>query len=107
MFEQLSPNTRLVLRLAAGFAIAIAAGFSTIILYFVGAVTATGCFIECSEPNVVGGAFLLAGAVLSAAVTVAAVVWGFIGWKRQTLTKVATGVGIFGLLVITLTLVAV
>ena len=65
MLERLSPTTRTVLRVAAGIAIGIAAGFATLILFFVGAVTATGCFIECNDPNVVGGSLLLAGAVLA------------------------------------------
>lgn len=89
MLERLSPEARTVLRVASGIAIAIAAGFLTLILYFVGAVTATGCFFECSDPNVVGGGLLLAGAVLSSALTVTAVVWGAIGWNRRVLVRVA------------------
>jgi hypothetical protein len=89
MLERLSPATRTVLRAACGIAIAIVGGFGTFILAFLGGVTATGCFIECSEPNVVGGSLLLAGAIMCASVTVAAVVWGAIGWQRRVLGRVA------------------
>lgn len=92
MFQELSPTTRTGLRVAAAIAISITAGLTTVVLYFVGIVTATGCFIECSDPNVVGGSLLLAGAVLSSAVTVSAVVWGAIGWNRRVLVRVAAAV---------------
>lgn len=92
MIERLSPTTRTVLRVATGIAIGIAAALGTLMLFFVGAVTATGCFIECSDPNVVGGSLLLAGAVLGAALTVTSVVWGAIGWNRPVLFKVAASV---------------
>jgi hypothetical protein len=92
MLERLSPTTRTVLRVASGIAIAIAAGLGTLILFFVGAVTATGCFIECSDPNPVGGSLLLTGAVLGAAVTVTSGVWAVIGWNRRVLTRVAAAV---------------
>ena len=100
MLERLSPTTRTVLRVAAGIAIGIAAGFATLILFFVGAVTATGCFIECNDPNVLGGSLLLAGAVLAAAVTVTSVVWGAIGWNRRVLAKVAAAVAGLATLVV-------
>lgn len=89
MIERLSPTTRTVLRVAVGIAIGIAAGLGTLILFFVGAVTATGCFFECSDPNPVGGGLLLAGAVACAALTVTSVVWGAIGCNRPVLWKVA------------------
>lgn len=89
MFERLSPRTRTVLRVSAGIAIGIAAGFATLVLLFVGAVTQTGCFITCSEPNPVGGGLLLAASVACAALTVASMVWGAIGWNRRVLTRVA------------------
>lgn len=92
MLERLSPRTRIALRVAAGVAIGIAAGFLTLILFFVGGVTATGCFFECGEPDVVAGSLLLAGAVLSSALTISAIVWGVIGWNRQVLVKVAATV---------------
>ncbi len=101
MFENLSPNTRLVLRAAAGIAIAIAAGFATLVLLFVGGVTFTGCFIECGDSNALGGSLLLAGSVLAAGLTVSSVVWGFIGWNRRVLTRVAlTVAGVAALAVI-------
>lgn len=107
MLERLSPTTRTALRVAAGIAIALAAGFATLILYFVGSVTATGCFIECNEPNVVGGSLLMAGAVLSAAVTVSAVVWGAIGWNRPVLVRVAATVAALATLLLLVIVVAV
>jgi hypothetical protein len=100
MFENLSPTTRTVLRVAAGIAIGIAAGFATVVLFFIGAVTITGCFISCSDPNVIGGSFLLSGAVLSASLTVTAVVWGATGWQRRTLVRVATTVGVLASLLV-------
>ncbi len=104
MFERLSPSTRTVLRAAAGIAIGIASGFATLILWFVGAVTATGCFIECSNPNVVGGSLLLAAAVLFAALTISSVVWGAIGWNRRVLFRVAATVAGIATLFILVTL---
>ena len=89
MTARLSPTTRTVLRAAAGIAIAIAAGFATLILFFVGGIEATGCFIECGEPNAIGGSLLLTGAVLAASITITSVVWGAIGWQRRVLIKVA------------------
>lgn len=89
MLERLSPQTRTVLRAAAGIAIGIAAAFLTLILYFIGAVAATGCFFECTEPDVIAGSLLLAGAVLSSALTISAFVWGAIGWNRRVLIRVA------------------
>ena len=102
MLERLSPTTRTALRVTAGIAIAIAIGFGTLILFFVGAVTATGCFIECSDPNPIGGALLLAGAVFGAASTVTAVVWGAIGWNRRVLSRVAATVAVLATLVVLL-----
>ena len=89
MTARLSPTTRTVLRAAAGIAIAIAAGFATLILFFVGGIEATGCFIECGEPNVLGGSLFLTGAVLTAAIAITSVVWGIVGWQRRVLVKVA------------------
>ncbi|HEY5652327.1 MAG TPA: hypothetical protein VIW46_12835 [Acidimicrobiia bacterium] len=106
MLERLSPNTRTALRVAAGIAIAIAAGFGTLILLFVGGVTMTGCFIECGEPNPIGGSFLLAWAVLSASLSVTSAVWGVIGWRRRTLLRVGSAVAAIACLVI-VTFVAV
>lgn len=93
-------DARTALRVASGIAIGIVAGFGTLILYFVGAVTVTGCFIECSDPNVVGGSLLLAGAVVSAAFAVTAVVCGIIGWNRRTLSKVAASVAVLATLIV-------
>ena len=98
MLERLSPRTRIVLRVSAGIAIGIAAGFGTLILGFVGAVEATGCFFECTDPNPVGGGLLLAGAVLFAALTVTSVVWGAIGWNRRVLARVAASVAVLATL---------
>ncbi len=90
MLERLSPTTRTALRVAAGIGLAIAAGFVTLVLLFVGAVTVTGCFFECSgDPNVVGGGLLLTGSVVAAALAVTSVVWAAIGWKREVLVRVA------------------
>ena len=100
MLDRLSPTTRTVLRAAAGIAIGIAAGFATLILFFVGAVTATGCFIECNDPNVLGGSLLLAGAIFAGALTVTSVVWGAIGWNRRVLVRVAATVAGLATLVV-------
>ncbi len=101
MLEQLSPTTRTVLRVAAGIAIAIAAGFGTLILFFVGAVTVTDCFIECGrDPNVLGGSLILAGGVLCASLTITAPVWGAIGWNRSVLIKTAGTVAALATLVV-------
>lgn len=100
MFERLSPTARKALRIAAGIVLGIAAGFGTLILFFVGAVTATGCFIECSDPNPVGGGLLLAAAVAGAAVTVTSVVWGIVGWNRLVLVRVAASVAALAALVV-------
>ena len=104
MFERLSPTTRTVLRVAAGIAIAIATGLTTLIVFFLGVVTATGCFIECNEANPLGGALLLAGAVLGAAATVTAAVWGVIGWNRQVLVRVAAAVAFLATAIVLVTL---
>lgn len=100
MLERLSPTTRTVLRVATGIAIGIAAGFGTLILFFIGAVTASGCFIECNDPNPVGGGLLLAGAVACASLTVASVVWGAIGWNRRVLVRVAASVAALATLIV-------
>lgn len=92
MLDRLSPASRNVLRAASGIALATAGGLGTFILAFLGTVTATGCFIECNQPNVVGGSLLLAGAVMSASASVTAVVWGAIGWQRRVLGRVAGAV---------------
>ena len=84
MFERLSPTARKALRIAAGIVLGIAAG----------------CFIECSDPNPVGGGLLLAAAVAGAAVTVTSVVWGIVGWNRLVLVRVAASVAALAALVV-------
>lgn len=93
MLEQFPPAARTALRAVAGIGIAIAAGYGTLVLSFVGTVELVDCFIECGEgPNVLAGSLLLAGAVLCASATLTSVVWGAIGWQPRTLRRVATTV---------------
>lgn len=92
-FEKLSPAARTALRLAVALVLTFVAGFTAIAMFFVGGIELTGCFIECSEPNPIGGSLLMAGAVVAASATVTALVWGAIGWNAPVLRRVAATTG--------------
>lgn len=70
----LRPSRRAVRFLAAAI-VAVGIGYGAFIILVIGAITATGCFFECSEPNLLLGVPLLVGAVTAAA-SVTALGWG-------------------------------
>lgn len=95
----------LLLRLLLGGVAALVLGAAAYLLLFVGAIEATGCFIECGEPNLVVGVPLLGGAVLAAGSAVTAFVWGIVGGRLFPLWRVfawAAGVGLVLLVTVAL-----
>lgn len=108
MLERIPPKIRTVLRVAAGIAVAIAAGRGAMILLFLGFVTAVDCFIQCgSGPNLVEGGLLLAGGALCASLSLTSLVWAAIGWDRPALSRVAVTVAGLTTVVMLVVLVAV
>lgn len=97
--SQLTPGRR-ALRFAAGFAGAVGLGFGAFVLLFVGIVTATGCFFECSDPNLLAGIPLLAGAVAAAAAAVTSLVWGMVGGSARWLGRIFLGSAVVGMFVL-------
>lgn len=93
--EHLSPTTRTVLRAALGVAVGIGLGLATLVLLFIGTVEFTGCFFNCSDPNLVGGSLLLAGAAVTTGLLFASLGWAAGMNNRSRLVRVF-GVG-FGL----------
>lgn len=85
---------RLFLRWILGILIAGAAGAAGSFLMLVGAITTSGCFFSCSEPNYVVGIPALIGAGASTAILLGALWWAFAdrGWRRAIPTLVWTGV---------------
>lgn len=77
-------------RLGIGLLMAIAAGFGAFLLFFIGAVEFTGCFISCSDPNRPAGTLWLAGAAAVAATAVTALGWGIAG-RRAPLRALFMG----------------
>lgn len=100
--KPMSPTTRRALRAVAGLVAAIALLFAAGIVYVVGAVVATGCFIECNDPNPTAGIPILMAAVVLLALALAALWWGL--FNRQW-SRVWTALGIMGA-VLTVVLVA-
>lgn len=97
--SQLRPGQR-VLRFAAGLAGAVGLGFGAFALLFMGIVTATGCFFQCSDPNLLVGIPLLAGAVTAAAAAVTSLVWGMVGGSLRWLGKVFAVSAVTGLFIL-------
>lgn len=86
--DQLSPTTRRVLRAVAGLVVAVPAAIGTLVLYWVGSIEFSGCFIECGDPNRGRGALYLGGAALTSGLTLVALAWaaGLAGRRRLLLT---------------------
>lgn len=97
--SQLTPGQR-VLRFVAGFVGAVGFGFGAFVLLFMGIVTATGCFFECSEPDLLVGIPLLAGAVAAAAAAVTSLVWGSVGGSARWLGRVFLGSAVAGMFIL-------
>lgn len=70
-----------VARVILAVLIALGLGFVAFVLLFLGVTTATGCFIGCTDPNLIVGVPLLIGAVASGAAAVTTVVWGWVGGR--------------------------
>lgn len=78
--------TRSTLRRALiSVATVIVFGFVGFILLFVGVVETTGCFLSCSEPNLLVGLPALAGAATSGSVGITSIVWAATGRPARTL----------------------
>jgi hypothetical protein len=77
-------TTQRAIRAVAGLAAAAALVFAAGIAYLVGAVTATGCFIECNDPNPEFGIPILMASVVLLDLALAALWWGFFNshWRR-------------------------
>lgn len=67
--------------------VALAAGWGTLVAWFIAIVEYTGCFISCSDPSPVIGIGLMAVAASLLGSLVAAIGFAFIGWRRQQLLK--------------------
>ena len=101
LIEQLSPTTRRVLRAALGVMIAIALGFATLALFFVGSIEITGCFISCGDPNVLGGSLFLAGSAVTTGLLFVALGWGAgMNGRARLLKTFAIGSGLVTLLLL-------
>lgn len=61
--------------------IALGLGVVAFVLFFLGVTTTTGCFIECTDPNLLVGVPMLIGAVASASAAVTIVIWGWVGGR--------------------------
>lgn len=64
-------------RLALGIAAAVASGYASLAMLFIGSIEYTGCFLECSAPNRPIGGLLLLGAAGSAAAAITALTYAF------------------------------
>lgn len=83
-------------RAIIGICVSIAAGFAAFVAWFVAIVTYTGCFISCSTPNEFGGIGLMTVTAILVGLTLAALGYAFVGWKRETMIRlllIGTGVG--------------
>jgi len=65
--------------------VALGLGFVAFVLLFLGVTTATGCFFECTDPNLIAGVPLLIGAVAAGSAAVTSVVWGVVGGRIRPL----------------------
>lgn len=85
-----------VVRVVAGIAVAAVSAFAAFLLLFIGITNTTGCFFECTDPNLLIGIPSLLGAVAVASLGVTSFVWGFGVNNRRTLLYVfgLTGAGI-------------
>jgi hypothetical protein len=84
------------IRVIVGAVVAAAAGWGTLIAWFVGIIEFTGCFISCGDPNPLGGVGLMAVAAGLLGATVAAVGFAIIGWQKRVMLKlwlIGTGIG--------------
>ncbi|HSJ27687.1 MAG TPA: hypothetical protein VLB67_05705 [Acidimicrobiia bacterium] len=83
-------------RALIGAVVAAAAGWGTLVGWFVGVVSWSGCFISCGDPNQVLGLGAMGLAVVLFGTLVAAVGYAFVGWRRSLMVRlwlIAGGVG--------------
>lgn len=87
----MEPTTRTnlhpALRALIATLVAAAAGWGTLVAWFISIVEYTGCFISCSEPSPLIGIGLMAVAASLLGSFVAAIGFAFIGWRRERLLR--------------------
>lgn len=84
------------IRVIVGAVVAAAAGWGTLIAWFVGIIEFSGCFISCGDANPLGGVGLMAVAAGLLGATVAAVGFAIIGWQKRAMLKlwlIGAGIG--------------
>lgn len=75
------------LRALIGTGVIAAGGFGAFVAWFIGIVWYTGCFIGCSDPNVIGGIGMMIVAAALVGAAVAAAGFAFYGWRRVLMLK--------------------
>lgn len=75
------------LRAVIGTGVIAAGSAGALLAWFVGFVWYTGCFISCSEPNILGGIGLIILAAALVGASVAAGGFAFYGWRRALMVK--------------------
>lgn len=80
-----------IVRFLAGLVLAAVLAYGAFMLLVFGVITASGCFFECTEPNLLLGIPLLAGAAGAAAAAVTGLVWGVVGGPLRRLRPVFLG----------------
>lgn len=71
--------------------VALGLGFVAFVLLFLGVTTATGCFFECTDPNLIAGVPMLLGAVAAGSAAVTSVAWGVVGGRISRLWPIFAG----------------
>ena len=86
---------RVILGLAAGIALAMAA----IVFMFLSLVAFTGCFISCADPDPMNGALALVGATATATSALLVAAWALTAWRVQKVIRLApaTAACLFGI----------
>lgn len=75
------------LRAVIGTGVIAAGTFGALVAWFIGFVWYTGCFISCSDPNVIGGIGMIVLAACLVGAAVAAGGFAVHGWRRALIVK--------------------
>lgn len=87
--KDLSPTTRTVLRVIVGLVGAVASGYASAGLFFVGLITYSGGLFGSTNPDVGLGALILGSAVAAATTAITLLVWAMTGWNKRRLARIA------------------
>jgi hypothetical protein len=89
--DRLHPALRRALRVILGLAVLVGLTLLALVLLFVAAVTYSGCFMSCSEPDPVGGILVLIGATAAATSALLSGAWGLTTWPAKRVLRLAPG----------------